>query len=46
VINAVDAASQRYYGYYGYQRYAYSNGHAGNGAGKRQWPFFWRRGNS
>jgi capsular exopolysaccharide synthesis family protein len=45
VINAVDAASQRYYGYYGYQRYAYSNGRppATNGTGKRQWPFFWRK---
>jgi len=45
VINAVDAASQRYYGYYGYQRYAYSNGRppTANGTGKRQWPFFWRR---
>jgi hypothetical protein len=44
VINAVDAASQRYYGYYGYQRYSYSNGRApGNGKGKRKWPFFWRR---
>jgi capsular exopolysaccharide synthesis family protein len=44
VINAVDAASQRYYGYYGYQRYSYSNGRApANGTGKRKWPFFWRR---
>ena len=44
VINAVDAASQRYYGYYGYQRYSYSNGRPpANGAGKRKWPFFWRR---
>ncbi|MGC1872562.1 MAG: polysaccharide biosynthesis tyrosine autokinase [Acidobacteriaceae bacterium] len=44
VINAVDAASQRYYGYYGYQRYSYSNGRApANGKGKRKWPFFWRR---
>src|SRR5487761_1086405 len=43
-INAVDAASQRYYGYYGYQRYSYSNGRApANGTGKRKWPFFWRR---
>ncbi|MHB1857861.1 MAG: CpsD/CapB family tyrosine-protein kinase, partial [Acidobacteriaceae bacterium] len=38
VINAVDAASQRYYGYYGYQRYSYSNGRPlANGAGKRKW---------
>lgn len=47
VINAVDAASQRYYGYYGYQRYAYANGRgASNGTGKRRWPFFWRKGDS
>jgi Mrp family chromosome partitioning ATPase len=47
VINAVDAASQRYYGYYGYQRYSYSNGRPpSNGMGKRKWPFFWRRENS
>ncbi len=44
VINAVDAASQRYYGYYGYQRYSYSNGRPPAGdVGKRKWPFFWRR---
>jgi capsular exopolysaccharide synthesis family protein len=47
VINAVDAASQRYYGYYGYQRYSYSNGRPpSNGEGRRKWPFFWRRGDS
>lgn len=47
VINAVDAASQRYYGYYGYQRYSYTNGRPpSNGMGKRKWPFFWRRENS
>jgi capsular exopolysaccharide synthesis family protein len=41
VINAVDAASQRYYGY---QRYSYSNGRPpATGTGKRKWPFFWRR---
>ncbi|MEO6966695.1 MAG: polysaccharide biosynthesis tyrosine autokinase [Acidobacteriaceae bacterium] len=44
VINAVDAASQRYYGYYGYERYSYSNGRPpANGMGRRKWPFFWRR---
>lgn len=44
VINAVDAASQRYYGYYGYQRYSYSNGRPpSNAEGPRKWPFFWRR---
>lgn len=44
VINAVDAASQRYYGYYGYQRYSYSNNRAANNSeGRRKWPFFWRR---
>ena len=44
VINAVDAASQRYYGYYGYQRYSYSNGRPpATGEGRRKWPFFWRR---
>ncbi len=44
VINAVDAASQRYYGYYGYQRYSYSNNRPpANGEGRRKWPFFWRR---
>ena len=44
VINAVDAASQRYYGYYGYQRYSYSNGRPpSTGEGRRKWPFFWRR---
>lgn len=44
VINAVDAASQRYYGYYGYQRYSYSNGRQPTtGTGRRKWPFFWRR---
>ena len=44
VINAVDAASQRYYGYYGYQRYSYSNGRPpANAEGRRKWPFFWRR---
>lgn len=50
VINAVDAASQRYYGYYGYERYSYSNGRAPatttTEGGKRKWPFFWRRGDS
>lgn len=46
VINAVDAASQRYYGYYGYERYSYSNGRGATATpegGKRKWPFFWRR---
>jgi len=44
VINAVDAASQRYYGYYGYERYSYTSGRPpGNAEGKRKWPFFWRR---
>lgn len=46
VINAVDAASQRYYGYYGYQRYSYSNGRppvGEDGKARRKWPFFWRR---
>jgi polysaccharide biosynthesis transport protein len=44
VINAVDAASQRYYGYYGYQRYSYSNGRPpAASTGRRKWPFFWRK---
>ncbi len=44
VINAVDSASQRYYGYYGYERYSYTNGRPPvANEGKRKWPFFWRR---
>lgn len=45
VINAVDSSSQRYYGYYGYQRYSYFNDRGpGETAPKRKWPFFWRKG--
>ncbi len=45
VINAVDAASQRYYGYYGYQRYSYTNGRPPKTEDepRRKWPFFWRK---
>jgi succinoglycan biosynthesis transport protein ExoP len=47
VINAVDTSSQRYYGYYGYQRYSYFNdrGPGEPAAAKRKWPFFWRKEN-
>ncbi|HUZ03884.1 MAG TPA: polysaccharide biosynthesis tyrosine autokinase [Acidobacteriaceae bacterium] len=45
VINAVDTSSQRYYGYYGYQRYSYFNdrGPGEQPAQPRKWPFFWRK---
>ncbi|HUZ04150.1 MAG TPA: polysaccharide biosynthesis tyrosine autokinase [Acidobacteriaceae bacterium] len=44
VINAVDTSSQRYYGYYGYQRYSYFNERGpGETAKRRKWPFFWRK---
>lgn len=44
VINAVDTSSQRYYGYYGYQRYSYFNDRApGETPKRRKWPFFWRK---
>ncbi len=46
VINAVDTSSQRYYGYYGYQRYSYFNERGpGEVATRRKWPFFWRKEN-
>jgi capsular exopolysaccharide synthesis family protein len=47
VINAVDTSSQRYYGYYGYQRYSYFNERGPNTQGgpakRRKWPFLWRK---
>lgn len=44
VINAVDTSSQRYYGYYGYQRYSYFNERGpGEQPRQRKWPFFWRK---
>ena len=48
VINAVDTSSQRYYGYYGYQRYSYFNDRGPGEAppAKRKWPFFWRKENA